>query len=81
MANRRYGCGGLPSLFLQAASLRLVLGVDVEDGLVQAAAAVSDRLCLRTVEPGPLPFADGSFDVVFSKDALPHIADKEAFFR
>lgn len=30
------------------------------------------------VEPGPLPFADGSFDVVFSKDSIVHIADKHS---
>jgi phosphoethanolamine N-methyltransferase len=30
--------------------------------------------------PGKLPFADGSFDVVFSKDALLHVPDKEALF-
>jgi phosphoethanolamine N-methyltransferase len=34
----------------------------------------------QTVTPGPLPFSDGSFDVVFSKDAMVHIADKEALF-
>ena len=30
--------------------------------------------------PGPLPFADACFDVVFSKDALLHVPDKEALF-
>lgn len=28
--------------------------------------------------PGKLPFADASFDLAFSKDALIHVADKEA---
>ena len=31
--------------------------------------------------PGPLPFPDGAFDVVFSKDALLHVPDKDAIFR
>ncbi len=81
------GVGGIDLLLVRVHGARCVVGVDVEDGLVQAAAsraaaaALSDRLCFRTVEPGPLPFADGSFDVVFSKDAILHIADKEAFFR
>ena len=30
------------------------------------------------VEPGPLPFADASFDIVTSKDSIIHIADKHA---
>ena len=30
--------------------------------------------------PGPLPFADASFDIVFSKDALLHVPDKDALF-
>ena len=29
-------------------------------------------------QPGPLPFADGSFDLVFSKDSIVHIDDKHA---
>jgi len=32
------------------------------------------------VQPGPLPFADGSFDVVFSKDSLVQISEKTALF-
>jgi SAM-dependent methyltransferase len=30
------------------------------------------------VAPGPLPFVDASFDLVFSKDSIVHIADKHA---
>jgi SAM-dependent methyltransferase len=32
-------------------------------------------------EPGPLPFGNASFDTVFSKDAIIHIADKTAIYR
>jgi SAM-dependent methyltransferase len=32
------------------------------------------------VEPGPLPFADESFDIVYSKDAIIHVRDKEALY-
>ncbi len=45
-----------------------------------AEAGLGDSVSFRTVTPGPLPFADGGFDVVFSKDAMVHIADKEALF-
>ena len=30
--------------------------------------------------PGPLPFANQTFDMVFSKDALLHVPDKDALF-
>ena len=36
---------------------------------------------VRLTDAGPLPFPDGSFDVVFGKDAWLHIKDKPAFFR
>ncbi|HKJ51169.1 MAG TPA: methyltransferase domain-containing protein [Gammaproteobacteria bacterium] len=44
-------------------------------------AGVADKIELRIVEPGPLPFADQSFDAVFSKDSMIHIEDKPALFR
>jgi len=31
-------------------------------------------------DPGPLPFDDESFDIVFSKDAMLHVPDKDALF-
>ena len=42
---------------------------------------LSDRADFVQAPPGPLPFADGAFDVVFSKDALLHVPDKDALFR
>ncbi len=64
----------------------LVTGIDVEPQLFERArrhleqAGVADRIELRHVEPGDLPFGDGAFDVVFSKDALVHVEDKEAIY-
>jgi SAM-dependent methyltransferase len=60
-----------------------VTGIDVEAGVVEAAnRAAAERgmasVVFKAVEPGPLPFADGSFDVVFSKDSIVHIADKHS---
>ena len=42
---------------------------------------LADRISFRLVEPGPLPFADASFDLVFSKDAIVHVPDKAALYR
>ena len=33
---------------------------------------------IQKVTPGPFPFADGAFDIVFSKDSIIHIPDKAA---
>lgn len=60
-----------------------VIGIDVEEPGRAAAEAlairrgVADRVEVRLVEPGPFPFADESFDVVFSKDSIIHITDKD----
>ena len=60
-----------------------VTGIDVEDPVCTAAraraedAGVADRVTIRKVKPGPFEFADASFDIVFSKDSIIHIPDKE----
>ncbi len=61
-----------------------VIGIDVEDQVCTlaqeriAAAGESHAVEIRKVTPGPFPFEDQSFDLVFSKDSIIHIADKEA---
>jgi phosphoethanolamine N-methyltransferase len=37
---------------------------------------VADRVEIEQVTPGPFPFADARFDIVFSKDSIIHIPDK-----
>jgi SAM-dependent methyltransferase len=60
------------------------VGIDVEPHVCNEArtraanAGASDKVDIILVEPGPLPFDAGSFDLVFSKDSIIHIADKEA---
>ena len=61
-----------------------VTGIDVETPVCAASrrrvaeAGLSDRITIREVSPGPLPFDPATFDVVFSKDSIIHIPDKEA---
>lgn len=63
-----------------------VLGIDVEADTLEraaetvAAAGLADRITLKLVEPGPLPLPDGSFDVVFSKDVIAHVTDKDTLY-
>ena len=80
------GIGGIDLLLAERFGAGHVLGIDVEaDNIEQArrraaAKGLADRVGYRLVEPGPLPFEPGRFDLVFSKDAIIHIADKEALF-
>lgn len=81
------GVGGVDALLVTRHGAGAVVGIDVEAQLIEQAEALiaakdlSDRVSFQLVEPGPLPFDDGSFDVVFSKDAMVHIAGKGALYR
>lgn len=80
------GCGtGGCAFFIHRTFLPAsVTGVDVERGVVDkanadaAARGFGGSVRFVAVEPGRLPFADGSFDVVFSKDSIVHIDDKHS---
>lgn len=64
-----------------------VVGLDVEEAVCtaararSAAAGMGQRVRIDCVTPGPFPFEDNSFDLVFSKDSIVHIADKEFLAR
>jgi len=64
-----------------------VIGIDIESFLIEkgtenvAAAKLSDLINLQLVSVGPLPFADESFDIVFSKDSLIHVEDKSELYK
>lgn len=79
------GTGG-PAILLAGEFGANVIGLDVEDGVLERARALveetglADRIRLEKVDPGPLPFPDDSFDVVFSKDSLVHVPDKRALY-
>jgi SAM-dependent methyltransferase len=80
------GSGGIAIELVERYGAAAVTGIDVEAGVLGFAArrvrdrGLADRIALKQVTPGPLPFDDATFDVVFSKDSMIHIADKEALF-
>lgn len=79
------GLGG-PDIILAKEYGARIIGLEVEQGLVQRAidnienADLSTRISCRHYEPGPLPLPDNEVDVVFGKDSWIHIEDKKAFF-
>jgi len=80
------GSGGITRSLAADYGAARVVGIDVEAPVLEQARLrakddeTSDRLEFIQVEPGPLPFADGEFDIVFSKDSMIHIPDKETLF-
>jgi cyclopropane fatty-acyl-phospholipid synthase-like methyltransferase len=79
------GLGGIDVLVAREYGAHVV-GVDVEAELVRRARervareGLSGQVEIDQVVPGPLEYPDGSFDVVFSKDAWIHIEDKRGLF-
>ncbi len=78
------GAGGITAGLARDFGAGKVIGIDVEDPVVQRArqavedAGVSDRVKIRKISPDfPIPIEDGTFDIVFSKDSIVHIPDKE----
>ncbi len=80
------GLGAIDELLVRDYHAASVVGVDVDPSLLASMqarierAGMSGRIRGLQVQGGPLPFADGCFDVVFSKDSLVQIPDKPAIF-
>jgi SAM-dependent methyltransferase len=56
------------------------VGADVAEAALERARTRAPRTELRRVEPdGPLPFADGAFDVVWCSETLEHVPATAAF--
>ena len=78
------GCGGAAFHLTRNYNVNSVTGIDVEPLVIQRATelahkySLTDKTNFEVVEPGPIPFEENQFDVVFSKDAFLHIPDKEA---
>ncbi len=81
------GLGGADLALVEVHGAGHVTGIDVDERMLAQARRLiddngfADRVTLRCVEPGPLPFADAAFDTVFSKDAIIHVVDKAALYR
>jgi len=81
-----FGCGwGGETLWL-AAQVRSVVGVDIDRAAIRqanhAAAAGHANNCRFIQAPtGGLPFADRSFDAVFSTNTFEHVMDLDTVFR
>jgi SAM-dependent methyltransferase len=81
------GLGGATVHIAQRYGVASIVGIDIENNLIEACvelvsrAGLSEKAQFLLVEPGPLPVADASLDMVFSKDAIIHIADKHALAR
>ena len=76
------GSGACAILLVTEHGAARVTGIDVEEPVCDAAnrraksAGVDDKVEILKVVPGPFPFQDETFDVVFSKDSIIHIPDK-----
>jgi phosphoethanolamine N-methyltransferase len=74
------GVGGLDQVLVELGAAH-VTAVDVAAPLIGLARrrVADSRITFEVTEPEqPLPFADASFDVVFTKDAWLHVIDKRA---
>ena len=78
------GIGGYDRVLVERLGAGKVTGIDIDAASVEAAKRMAQgrgleaRLDFRVVEPGPLPFADGTFDIAYSKDSIVDITDKAA---
>jgi len=80
------GVGGADIVLVRQHGAKAVLGIDVEKELVDLASnhsrkkGLEEKIKYQLVNPGPLPFANQSFDIVFSKDAIIHVQDKKKLY-
>ena len=80
------GLGGAAVMLAGTFGARCVTSIDVAGDLVVRAretireAGLAGKIETHHVTPGPLPFDDASFDVVFAKDVVCHVPDKAALF-
>lgn len=80
------GLGGCSLIMVAERNARHVHGLDVEPLVIERAtsavarAGLERKISFQLVDPGPLPVPSDSYDVVFSKDAMCHIKDKQTLY-
>ena len=80
------GAGGITLSLIKDFEAKMVIGVDVEADVVKKAktkvkqASLDDQIKILLVGQGKLPFKANTFDIVFSKDSIVHISNKEKIF-
>ena len=79
------GSGGITAGLAKDFGAAKVVGIDVEEPVCREARQkvlalrVSDKVEIHQISPEyPMPFEAESFDIVFSKDSIVHIPDKES---
>ncbi len=75
------GCGeGDFAAFALAAGAPQAVAADVAEAALRRAGAAHPELDLRLVpEDGPLPFGDGSFELVWASEVIEHVGDTGAW--
>ena len=80
------GLGGALIALTRNHHARHAHGIDIDAGVLERASALvraaglHERISLTRFEPGPLPLADASFDLVFLTAVSCHIQDLAPFF-
>lgn len=80
------GTGGVDIALVRDHGAGTVTGIDVEKRLVDLATdrsrklRLSEQIKYQFADPGPLPFRDKSFQVVFSKEAIIHVRNKQEIY-
>ena len=81
------GLGGAAVTLARDHGAAMVQGVDIDAQVLRRAHAlvnradVADKVRLRQIDAGPLPFAPQSFDIVYANAVSCHVQDLPAFFR
>ncbi len=81
------GLGGPSCSLIEQHGAEHVTAIDIQEPIIRkaielaSARGLAELIDFRVVSPGPFPFDEKSFDLLFSKDAIVHVDDKPAFFR